>query len=300
MQRTIYFYEVVQQFTDNKLPDTEIRAILNNLTRASSNNATAYIQTGNDEVCRAWIQPAGMVAADELGRLKWGKTRKSGLPMIEGQGNFRPIQINASQGEGINDLSHLTFFKGGVIGFEFNFYGPRVGSLAQYISEKANCEIGFRPILNPDTAAKLARMTTVTKFELKVKSNDLAALDLGNKKFEDAVANLGEFSNCTDLTISMSVDSRKQDGLLQKVKSFAQRIVDGDEAEETVKKVKLYGKDSLSTRIDEVDLLQEFLLSKQEVVLQNQHLRVVDSISAYNAIASGYSDLKQSIKRAVG
>ncbi|WP_413942717.1 hypothetical protein [Bdellovibrio sp. HCB-162] len=303
MQRTFYYYQFINTMTDAPLSEAELRNLLGQLAVVSRNNATAYLDVGNNEVCRVWVDQAMDRYPNEIGRLKWGKTRKSGLPQIEGEGVFRPIDINVERGEGVNDLSHVMFLSRGVVGFEFNFYGPRINKLADYINRKLHLNIEAIPIAHPGVQEKLENIQMITKFELKVRSADLALLDVGNRRFRDAVNGLSEFSGCTDINFTLSIDPRTRVGMLERLRDFARRVANrADDDSSEIKTVKLSGRaDPGDPALTQVDLLQEFILSRREVILEDETLRIVQSDSAYRAIEVGYREnlnyIQQTLRR---
>src|SRR5207237_6553911 len=64
-------------------------------------------------------------------RLCIGLIRRSGLPRVEQAGEVSPLTITPDQG--LVEQTHLVFFARGVVGAEFNFYGPRPSRLADYL-----------------------------------------------------------------------------------------------------------------------------------------------------------------------
>jgi hypothetical protein len=70
----------------------------------------------------AWVDHLG---ADP--RMRFAQIRRVGLPQIDASGNLSDLNLAGS--EGLVEPAHIVFFSHGLVGVEFNFYGPRPSRL---------------------------------------------------------------------------------------------------------------------------------------------------------------------------
>ncbi len=290
MQRSIYFYQMVDLFSDQKIGNTDVIAIWNGL-RKSAKSKNPYMSHGSGEVSRLWIDSHTNFPL----QARYGKTRKTGLPQIEGGGNFRAIPV--SNNEGINDLCHLSIFSNAVVGFEFNFYGPRLSGFSRYIEEKTGSKVKFVPLLDSSAIERLNNLSIIKSFEFKVKSEKLTELQMKNSSVATAIKSLG--TEAHDIEIVMRAKPKSDDSLSPSILSMVKKLVIGSDPNENLKKLKVKGI-AENGSIDEIDFLKEILVSKRSVLAVDKATRAVQQASAYSAIQGAHNDLKEKIASALG
>jgi hypothetical protein len=105
-------------------------------------------------------------------RIRIGSIRRSDLPQVEQGGDLTPLRIPA--GAGLVEQIHIVFFPDGLVGSEFNFYGPRISHLGSYLAEKSpvpGMHFAFEHLLRQDVAEQLARLEDIRLLDLRIRSS---------------------------------------------------------------------------------------------------------------------------------
>ena len=105
-------------------------------------------------------------------RIKLAHIRRSQHPPVEIHGNFTKLELE--RGGGLAEITHLVIFPRGIVGAEFNFYGPRASQLSVYIGSKlAGIVPTFRllPLVRPDLEQALAALDDITLLDLKARAS---------------------------------------------------------------------------------------------------------------------------------
>lgn len=131
---------------------------------ANSTGPESRYLVGRDEDERLCVWP---IRVEPSVRIIMGAVRRNDLPSLENDGQITPIAL---KGNGLVELSHVVFFDRGIVGYEFNSYGPRMANLPGYLSAK--CRNGppvrIDPILNRDAEEKFSRLQDIRGFKLRL------------------------------------------------------------------------------------------------------------------------------------
>jgi hypothetical protein len=299
VDRRIYFYQMVDQFSGDEIPSASLLRFWSDLNKiCATAGASSYLDFGNGDAVRPWID---YDAAFPL-RARFGRTKKTDIPKIEGEGKFRDIPLNP--GEGINHLFHMVMFQKGVVGVEFNFYAPRISTFALYIRKLLNEKVRFVPLLSATAASRLARLSSISLFSVKLKSDVLKTHQMGKSGLMDAIKSLESFSKPQTLQITLGVDGRgNENGLSiaaikQAVRSLLSRGTASDDAD-CLESLIVRGREDEESKTDEIDLLSETIMSRQRILSTAPGSRSLDTNSAYRAIQAAYSDCRGEINDAV-
>ena len=131
VERKIYFYRVdAGQDAGARPLQFDPRAVLRHIEDLGWEPQGRYMLDADDNALCCWID---RMRAPQ--RLRFGVSRRSGLPLLERDGRVGPLNIAADAG--LAELVHVVFFPDNIVGSEFNFYGPRVPRLRSYFEEKA-------------------------------------------------------------------------------------------------------------------------------------------------------------------
>jgi len=94
------------------------------------------------------------------------RIRHENLPFIERSGQFADLEL--AEDENLAEASHFRFFSRNVVGQLFNFDGPQVGRLSQYLAGVFDANVSFAPVLRRDAAQTLGRLTDPTIVNLAI------------------------------------------------------------------------------------------------------------------------------------
>ena len=101
------------------------------------------------------------------------RCRKDGLPMLAEQIDLQPFDLQA--GQQLAEMTHVVFFDNHIVGAEYNHYGPRVTSLASYLSAIAPQHLPDNKRVRIQTL-KIARGSDVLEDANAVRSLEIAVV----------------------------------------------------------------------------------------------------------------------------
>ena len=137
VQRKIYFYrwQQIRQLDEAQVFDPATAANLIADLPFAGRERYLELEDGND-VC-VWPSqlPTGRVV------MQVGVVRRYGLPQLEEDGTVSALALTERQG--LLESTHAVFFPNGIVGAEFNFFGPRLSRLSGYMQEKLGLQIPF-------------------------------------------------------------------------------------------------------------------------------------------------------------
>ncbi len=290
--RSIYFYQVVDKFTGKALGNSEVLAIWKDLNSVASHKSEYFHQVAEDEYCLAWMHEYKKFPL----KLQFGKTRQSGLPQIEGLKTVRPISLKPE--EGINDLCHIVAFDKGVVGFEFNFHGPRISRLADFINSKTSHKIKFMSLLNKEAAERLSDLEGITLFDFKVKSEYLTELTDKKNDLMNVLGQIQDQSEGFELHVIIKSNAKESENLSSRVMSSLKNLMTKADPSK-IDRLKVKGYSNGLGKIDEIDLLNEALVSRQGILQLNPKYRTLSTDGAFKAIEHAYKELSEDITFAI-
>lgn len=244
-----------------------------------------YLSLGQDQSLGIWPQP------DKPGRLVLGAVRRNGLPDIEQAGQRSPLDLDDDQN--LLECTHAMLFKNGVLGAEFNFHGPRVTRLSQYLEEICCLpRLSIEPIIKSEAAEKLARMGAIKRFELKIHRDQLTQLKRAERSLFEAFEVLHQESEAPLITVSLQQERYGKNGLGDRVRGMVNAIATSKNFRQNCERfvVRAYDKDS--ERTEKFDFLNDLMIQEEEVLPENPRSRAVDSDSMFKAIRKAYGRVK--------
>lgn len=299
--RRIYFYRI-RIYSPNEQPHTdEARALdpvllAEQIEQLAFDNGERYqaLPTG-DDLC-VWPQVKHGVV-----RMRVGIVRRSNLPRLEHVGNVLPLPI--SEEDGLLEEIHVVFFPTGIVGAEFNFFGPRIGRLAEYVNTKLpnQQKISFDMLVAQDILEQLDHIRRpITLVSMKLRREYSELLRYAGESLPDAFAANKLYLNPETITITLQVDGRsKKHDLGEQAREFLYRLArDERRLREGVDKFVAKARDDRTNKIELFDLLQDKLMAVKKVVRNDERYRGVDSESMYAAIYEAYRERESSLLKA--
>lgn len=257
-----------------------------------------------DDKGRYLVDPEGNALCawvDHLGanpRMRFAQICRVGLPQIDAAGNLSDLNLAAS--EGLVEPAHIVFFPRGLVGVEFNFYGPRPSRLGYYLMRTAglNDMPSFDPLLRSDVAAQLERLNDLRLFDLKVNASYTSTLkqadaDLGAAF--DAAKKLGAPEE-----VEIVLRARKQRGgaLLSRLRTATKNLLARGDLRTEASHFIVKGQMKDSGRVEPLDLLRDQLISHKRIIRMSERGRALNSEAAYSAIVEAHSELSDELTAA--
>lgn len=301
IQRRIYFFRTrVSPKEDGTIPKFPVAALgsaigglkfLDNFSPASR-----YMQDDEDGQLTCIWPVAGKTLAT---RFTIGTVRRIGLPSLERMGKIKPMR--ARKGVGVLEQTHVVFFQSGIVGAEFNFFGPRLSRLSQYIHEKLPRwpRVKFDPLLNHDAVTKLNELGSVRLVRLRMRRSDLALASQANKSLHDSLEATADKLGASVVEIMFQAEPLKRDSSLkQAVKTLLKNIVGRPTLLSQADLLRARGTNSETDKVEWFDFLKDkFVYSRQVSSLGG---RAVNSNSMYQAIERAYDEHKHELADAAG
>jgi len=221
---------------------------------------------------------------DSPARLRFVRSRHADLPQMEEDGAIKQLTIPARAG--VADCTHMQFFSGGIVGADWNFYGPRATALAHYINVRCNPSslISIRPLLRTDVAEALERWESVRLVDLKIRTPFIPTLREVSGTLADAFESARDTGDAQEVGLVLGPGSRARQshlaaGIVPVIRGLLSRDLRGQ-----VRRFQITGRDQTTGRLETIDLLKEYLVFQEEVMRINPSTRALDPASAYAAI----------------
>ncbi len=292
IERKIYFYKMEIKKDSNLIQSVPIFSAINQMPFDENGR---YFELSNGNLWSTYIDSTNFPLKARIGTI-----RKKGLPMMERQGQTSPLTIPPDAG--LFEPMHFVVFQNNVVGFEYNFYGPRPGSLKSYLLNRVPDlvdEIELIPLMRRDVHALLSRIGEIKRFNLRIHRDMEQYLEELDENLPDALSALKQTSDAEYIEIVLRSKRWSRQGInisfLSKLASWLSR----SDVRAGVDALKIRARDEITNSIEEFDLLQEYLLSTKQVVKQDDVHRSVSTNAMYASIREAYRELSSEINRII-
>jgi len=292
IEKKIYFYKVLFKNNDQFVDPQTIFSYINSLPFDESGR---YLKLNGGNIRSMFIDSTTMPL-----KIRIGTIRKTGLPHLETRGQTSPLKI--PDDSGLYEPMHFMIFPNNIVGFESNFYGPRPASLKAYVPKKANNmvdKIELLPLMRQDITELLSRIGEIRMLRLKVNKDMGKYLKDLDDNLPDAFSALMQTTDAENIEIVLRSKSYSKTGIFV---TFVERLpkwISKSEVREGVDKLIIRGRDEISGKIDEFDLLQQYLFSKKQVIKQDEIHKSIKMNAMYNAINDAYNESRPEINQII-
>lgn len=228
--------------------------------------------------------------------LRLGLIRQSGLPpKANTSGTLSDLGLNSD--EGLAEISHIMLFSGGIVGAEFNFYGPRAYSLTAVVTpDDASISYELEPILRSNVQAQLDRLTDIRLFQLRTHASYATTLARASPDLQAAVEAMSRAGNAELVEVVARSGKFSRASIGQRFLRIARRIVRLPDFQENIEKFEIRGFDPATERVEKIDALHDKLVVERTVVLQDGRSGLVVSDSAYSAVQNAHQLLRDQLR----
>lgn len=244
-----------------------------------------YATTGDADQC-VWVDEVG-----EICKIRFANIRRNALPQAESGGQLTDLAL--AEEAGICEVSHLCIFADGIVGIEFNFYGPRPSRLAPYLRRAVggDCpEFKLEALLRQDVAAVLRRKKAVRKLDLNVRRPYIEVVEQANASLGSALraAEVASQADCVGVYLEPEPYQRRNldSGILR----LLQRLAPRADLRENARTLKATVIDQETGRAEEIDLLRDELISQKKILRLHDRTRVLLRSDAYAKIEEAYAE----------
>jgi hypothetical protein len=228
--------------------------------------------------------------------MQFGTIRRNALPQAESYGELKNLIL--AEEEGLCEVCHVCVFPDGIVGAEYNFYGPRAPRFAAYVNKMAPgyCpEFRLEALMRHDMAEKLIAKRAVRAFELKVRRPYIEVIKSLDERTGSALEALAQGSDADTIGVMLGPEPYQRVNLTEKTLNFLRRMVGQDDLRENVQRFTASLVDAESNKVDEINLLQDQLIRKKKILRINERSRVLDPEDAYRHIEKSFTELRQDL-----
>ncbi len=251
-----------------------------------------YYAQGDGRMVCAWATPKHR-------RMVMGNVRRSDLPQVEEDGTLKGLQLSKSAG--LSEQMHAVFFDDNIVGADFNFYGPRMSSMATYLKLRGNApaNLNFDPLVLQDIGPLIERLNEVTLFQLRIRPSFLDEVRQADEDLFSALEAAQRVSDAGDIEMVLRIKPYSRDGKLKsKLKAAAKKLWKRPNLRNQVSKFVVGGRDESGAKVDDVDILKNLITATKRVVKSGERTRAVQAESAFEVIEQARDELRQQIATA--
>lgn len=233
-------------------------------------------------------------------QLRFGLIRTTDLPLVEELGKLTPLAISARAG--LFDAIHIVLFKDNVVGFDFNYFGPRINKFLDYLLALAHAvcprELSLEPLINPKIVSQLIKMKKIKMFDLRIHKSYLSQIAEVDESLSAALNAAQKLGNPEQIELRIQVNPRSTSKLKTSLLKVIKRIVRRPDYDQVFSKLLVKGFDEAIKQNVDLDLLNEKIASDRKITRISSKSRELDPQSAYAAIRDAYEEKKTMIKKA--
>ncbi|MBW3633448.1 MAG: hypothetical protein KY456_10530 [Chloroflexi bacterium] len=290
VDRTVQFWQVVQPRSGAPLAGTFPSGELVRALKSVEAEETLW------ETRDGWRLMAAGFKERSPQHIGLARIRREGLPYIEQGGRFSDLELADDQN--LAEVTHYRFFPRNVVGLLYNFDGPHVRRLAQYLRGRWDVDVDLVPVLRRDVAQALERMTELSIVDVAIPVDRAYLLEDDGSDTVRALREMAENSESKVLYAKFSLRGSATPhagaSWLRRIQGFATSSQLG-----AFKKLRVKGFDADAQERIWLDLIAEHLTLVQDVELTSDAGRAVRPRSAADAIQDAYDVLEDDINAAV-
>ena len=296
ISRKIHFYRALLAGLDEDGSPTPFdpATALHHIDQLDFSPEGRYLDIGDTTLC-CWVR-----RADPPQKFRFGHIRRTGLPLVEIRGG-RLDDLEIPDDSGLVEVIHVVVFENGIIGADFNFYGPRVGRLGQYLNTTCGlCDpVAFEPLVRPDVVAALRRLGTIRLFRLKIRSSFAPNIAVASEDLASVFEAAGRVGEAEEVDLVLAPKKHSRGGRLwDGLSDIAQRLAGDPDLQEAASIFKVGGLRTDTGEPAEVDILRDLLVAEEQIMRHTKRGRSLDERSAYDAIIKAYTGLESELSKA--
>lgn len=292
--RKIHFFRL-----DGGIDDTGLRKTVdlqralktvNDLSFSSSSSGGRYVLSAEADLC-TWVDEVGNTS-----KLRFAVVRRNALPQTEADGVLTDLELD--QNAGLCETSHMCVFPEGIVGVEFNFYGPRASRFPYYLHRivPSDCpDFSLEALLRQDVVAELARKRAVRKMTLHVRRSYIDVIRSADTSLGAALRAAENASNADCVGIYLEPEPYQRRNLADTILNFIRAMAGRSDLRDNTRTFKATVIDQKTGEADEIDLLKDELISEKKILKQHDRTRVLDSGDAYNKIAEAFDERREDL-----
>lgn len=238
-------------------------------------------------------------------RLRLGTVRMAEIPEGFDRRDSSDFTFDMAEEQGISENSHMVFFPNNILGLEYNYRGPGIGRLEEYLRKKApisETRVSFNPLLNKDFEEQLERLEDVREVRVRVSNRQVEGANSQeiNPEEDDpykVLENMKDFGEAGEYEIAWKSRSRSRESIDRRFFSVARSYLRRYDTEDNSAMLVIRGHDE-EGHLQRINVLNERIVFEETAFKLRPGDRAVISDSAFQAIERAYRDNREVIERA--
>ena len=298
LERKVYFYRVDIGNDEGGKPLT--------FDPSPALNVISSLPFANDDASRYEFDNDGNAlclipySQSTTAAFRFCRVRRTGLPQLENAGQISDLNLDSDSG--LLEAVHLVFFPDNIVGCEYNHFGPRISRLGSYLNTKSNEAIPipiFRPLLRPDAAKQLDRLTEIRLLDISIRPAYANIIRQKDESLADALeANAKLLTDPETVQLVIKPQRESWQAAHRKLLKPFKALIGAEEFRQAIDRFQLKGKCKDTDRVETIDLLKDQLISTKKIVRFNEISRALDPDSAFNAVHEAFQDLRDDLLHA--
>lgn len=243
-----------------------------------------------DNVYCCWVEK-------DPNKIRFAVIRRDAFPQIEEQGNVSPLTVPANAG--LVEIIHVRFFPKNIVGFDSNFYGPRLPRLGRYLNQVAagvGPQVNFNPLLRQDALNELAGKD-LRVFSMRIKSSEIDTIRQINESLGAAFKATDDVSHADEVQIILRPKPYSRDSLGKTLMDVTKRLAKRGDIAQLASEFKVDVME-LGKATQTIDLLGDAFIADTRILRQSAKGRALDPRDAFAKIEEAYEDRRQELEKA--
>ena len=296
VERKIFFYRIYSGVdSSNKPIPFDTVQILTHINKLDWKNNERYLFDSEGKCICCWVDKI-----ETPSKVRVGLVRRADLPQVEESGILSPLLIPLNSG--LVESIHVMFFDNDIVGADYNFYGPTIKNLDEYISKKADGiapkTLLFEQLLRKDAVNQIKNVKEIRLFQLKIRASYADTVSKANKSLGEAFKAAANAGRADEIEIILRPKSRSKKGLSDKLVNSTKKLLGFDSLQYEAAKFVIEGYDDHGEKIRKLDLLNDKFIAKKQIVRQDERSRALNPEAAFEAIKEAYIELKDQLIKA--
>lgn len=224
---------------------------------------------------------------------KIGYRRTGDLPLKELRGKVSPVGL--VDGESLFEPTHFIFFNTGILGVEYNHFGPRTGTLKNYILEKCDDIDKFLVhfLLKNDVSGIVTSISDVYEVDIVAYADNLDSFaELDTSLHRGLKAMRRSMPQSQKIKFQVSRNANSKNGMDVRWLSKLPTWLGKPQNHQVVERLRIRAVVDGDSKAKTHDLLEDKFVRETTIIKQDQNTLAVDTSNMLNEITRAYNELR--------
>ena len=290
--RNIHFYKLASSnVSDDRYADkVDIQEIFNTLISIETDMSNNFLSIDDEHDLAIWI-----VNEQFPFMLIFGKIRKKGFPRLVNGLKIR--DLNLARNTGLVEMSHMIFWDNGIVGVEYNHYGPKVSKFEEYIKDKTSKSIHLHQIVNRNIDEIFNKIQGIFSFKIKFYSSYLEDLSQEDSDLITGLSHIKRYAQSDIITLEAKNKKRTDRNYFfqRKIFNFMKTIAIKRNSLRALAGAKIEGEYHEGDQFQK-NLLEDLFVYTKKIIALNKS-KAVESTDMFNKIREVYQENQNELIR---